>query len=274
MVEQISGASGSPEPETERGAMAFSDHLEEFRSRLIKSLLALVVIFIVAAVYANDIILFLEAPLRQAMPNLPAGQKPLHFTGALDVIMANLKVAMLFALIAGCPVWIYHLWRFVEPALFPNEKRYVQPFVVGSIFLFFLGIAFCYQFVLPLSLKFLIGMGTEIAVPIITVNDYISLLALMLLGFGAIFETPVVLVLLYLMGLFDSGVLKSGRGFALIGILMIAAFLTPGPDPVSQITMAAPMYLMYELSILIIDILEKKRGTPAERAAKALEARK
>jgi sec-independent protein translocase protein TatC len=274
MVEQLPGANSGHEPESERGAMAFSDHLDEFRSRLIKSLITLFVIFCVAAVYANEIILFLEGPLRQAMPNLPAGQKPLHFTGALDVIMANLKVAMLFALITGCPVWIYQLWRFVEPALFPNEKRYVQPFVVGSIFLFFLGIAFCFQYVLPLSLKFLIGMGTEIAVPIITVNDYISLLALMLLGFGAIFETPIVIFLLFLMGLFDASSLKSARGFALLGILIIAAVLTPGPDPVSQLTMAAPMYLMYEVSILIINVIEKKRGTQEQRLAKAVEARK
>lgn len=241
--------------------MSIWDHLSELRSRLVKSFFTILVFFAISFAFAERIIQFLRKPLEQA---LPSGVDALHFTGPMDVFMVDLKVGFLVSVVVSGPVWLYQFWKFFEPALYPRERKYILPFVFASSLLFFLGIFFCYFVVLPLALQFLIKIGMEVGTPIITIKDYVSLLTMMILGFGAVFETPVLLILLAMLDILSLEVLVKSRRFVVVGVLIASAILTP-PDPVSQIALAVPLYLMYELSILIIRFIKRKQA-PKEAA--------
>ena len=233
--------------------MPLFGHLAELRQRLIWSVLAVLVFFIIAMAFSTEIIEFLKSPLQQALPET---KNVLHFTGPLDVFLTSIKVAGLCSVICACPVWIYQFWKFVEPALYKNEKKLILPFIAASILLFLSGIGFCFYIILPLALEFLIGLGKEVGVPVITITDYISMLMLMIFGFGLIFETPVILILLSLLDLVSAKSLARYRRYVVVVVLFIGAVLTP-PDPMSQLGMAIPLYIMYEASILIIRMIRK-----------------
>jgi sec-independent protein translocase protein TatC len=234
-------------------AMTLWGHLDELRSRLVKSIASIGLLFLIAFGFANTIINFLKIPLLESFPPEHAN---LHFTGPMEVFVANIKVSMLTAIVIGAPIWIYHFWKFVEPALYPEERKYVFPFIVSSIALFGSGVAFCFYFMLPMTLKYLIGLGMEIGIPIITISDYLNLIIMLLFAFGAVFETPLILVLLAMIDLIDAQMLKTHRRIIIVIILIVAAVLTP-PDPLSQMALAIPTYLMYEASILIIGLIKR-----------------
>lgn len=235
--------------------MSLFDHLSELRQRLVVSIIAVLVFFVVALLFSSEILTFLKQPLTLA---LPGEKNVLHFTGPLDVFLMSIKVSILTAIVFACPVWLYQFWRFIEPALYESERKYILPFVTFSVLLFVAGISFCFYLILPLALEFLIEMGQEVGVPIITITDYISMLMLMIFGFGLIFETPLILVLLSILDLVSASSLAAARRYVIVGILFVGAVLTP-PDPLSQIGMAIPLYIMYEVSILIIKIIQRKR---------------
>lgn len=234
--------------------MGLMDHLDELRARLFKAILAIVVVFVIAFSFADYILNFIKQPLASA---LPENSNVLHFTGPMDVLIANIKLGFLTGVIVSCPVWLYQFWKFLEPALYDREKKYILPFVFASVMLFFSGVSFCYFIILPMALEFLIGIGLDVGTPIITVTDYISLLMILVFGFGIVFETPVIIVLLAMLDLITAEQLAENRKFVLVGILVLGALLTP-PDPISQIAMAAPTYLMYEISIVVIRIIKRK----------------
>lgn len=234
--------------------MPLFDHLAELRSRLIASGIAVLVLFLFFLAFSAPLLTFLRAPLEQA---LPAANNALHFTSPLEVFLANLKVSFLTALVCACPVWLFHFWRFISPGLLHKERRYVFPFMISSITLFLLGILFCYYIILPLALDFLIAIGLKVGTPIITVSDYVSLLVILIFAFALIFETPLILVLLGVLGLIDSRDLRSYRKLVLVAIIVLAALLTP-PDPISQVGLALPVYVMYELAIIILATIEKR----------------
>jgi len=240
--------------------MSLMDHLDELRKRLIRALIAVVVLFFVFISIGNMILDFLKQPLVEA---LPRGATALHFTGPMDVMFVQMKVAFLAAIIAGAPIWLYQFWKFFEPALYPKERKYILPFIFASSVLFLGGVVFCYVVMLPMALKFLLAMGMEVGAPIITVTDYVSLVTLMFLGFGIAFETPVILILLSLLGIISAQSLAENRKIVIVGILIIAAILTP-PDPISQILMAIPMYLLFEMSILIIKAIDAGKEPQSE----------
>ena len=250
---QLPGGEGSHQDKV----MGLMDHLDELRSRIVKSLLGIIIIFFGAFAFADIIMNFIKQPLVAA---LPPNQNSLHFTGPMDVFIANIKISLLAAVIAGCPIWLYQFWKFIEPALYAHERKFVLPFVAASVTLFFTGVSFCFFFILPMALDFLIGMGMEVGTPIITVADYVSLLMILIFGFGIVFETPVILVLLAMMDLVSAEALAENRKFVLIGVLVLGAILTP-PDPISQLAMGIPTYLMYEVSILLIRLIKGKKKT-------------
>lgn len=239
--------------------MSLLEHLGELRGRVIKSAAAVMVFFFVAWYYATDIILFLQQPLERALNIDKSG---LHFTGPMDVFMVSIKVAILTAVVFACPIWLYQFWRFIEPALYKRERRYLLPFMVSSILLFIAGISFSYFIIFPMALKFLLNLGKEVGIPIITITDYTSLVVLMLFGFGFVFEAPLVLIMLGSLDIVRSETLAKHRRAVIVGTLVVGAILTP-PDPLSQVGMAVPLYIMYEISIMIIRYLEKKRFVPA-----------
>lgn len=229
--------------------MGLFDHLDELRSRLVRSLIAIVLLFCIALAFAKDILAFLTVPLARVLDITGTG---LHFTGPMDFFIADIKVGLIFAIVFGAPVWAFQFWRFVQPALYKDEKKYVVPFILATVALFYSGVVFCYYVMLPTALEFLIGMGLDSGgTAIITVKDYLSLVMILMIGFGLVFETPVVLMLLAFLGLVDADMLSENRKFVIVGILVVGALLTP-PDPFSQLAMAIPTYLMYEVSILII----------------------
>lgn len=234
-------------------AMSLLEHLSELRQCLIRSFAAVLVCFILAMIFSRELIEFLKGPLRSA---LPAAEEVLHFTGPLDVFLTSIRVSLLSAVIVSSPVWIWQFWKFIEPALYEHEKKLVLPFIFASTSLFISGIAFCFWVIFPLALEFLIQLGQEVGVPMITITDYVSMLTLMILGFGLVFETPVILVLLAVLDLVSAEGLAKYRRYVIVGTLFVGAVLTP-PDPMSQIGMALPLYVMYELSILVIRMIRK-----------------
>jgi sec-independent protein translocase protein TatC len=235
-------------PNQNEAIMGLWNHLDELRTRLIRSVLTLLVLFVFALAFSKPILNFMKAPLEKI---LPANTAALHFTGPMDVFMVNIQIAMLAALIFGAPAWLYHFWKFLEPALDERERKYVLPFITATIVCFFMGVAFSYFLMLPLALSYLVGLGMEVAAPIITITDYVSLTTVLLLSFGLVFETPVLLVLLAVLGIVSAEMLAAQRRITFVLILVVAAIITP-PDPISMLGMAIPCYLMYELSILVI----------------------
>jgi sec-independent protein translocase protein TatC len=236
--------------------MSLFEHLGELRTRLIRAIMSITVLFMVALYFATPLINFLKQPLKAV---LPKEAETLHFTGPLEVLFADMKVAFFAALILGSPIWIYQFWKFIEPALYVSERRFVVPFIISSVFLFLMGILFSYYFIVPMSLDFLMKIGMEVGVPMITVSDYLSVLMVMVLGFGFVFETPLVLILLASLDVINSTLLTVYRKYIIIIILVVAALLTP-PDPVSQMCMAIPLYIMFEISILIIKGMERRKA--------------
>lgn len=232
----------------------FMSHFAELRSRLIKSFIAVLLFFCGAFFFSNELINFLKQPL---LNSLPKENQNLYFTGPLDVFLVSLKSSFLAAFICACPVWLYQLWGFLEPALHKREKKLAKPFLFFSVLLFFSGVSFCFYFIIPLTMEFLIGLGTDVGTPMITITDYFSLLSLMIIGFGVVFELPVVLLLLGFLGVVQAKTLAHYRRHVLVASLIIAAILTP-PDPISQLGLAIPLYIMFEISILLLRILHKR----------------
>lgn len=237
--------------------MSLFSHITELRYRLIWSLVTVAVFFCFVFFFSDKVINFLKQPLLTSLPNTTT---ELHFTGPLDVFLASIKVSFLTAVVCACPIWLYHFWKFIEPALLKNERKFILPFILISILLFLLGLAFCYWIILPITLNFLVNLGLEVGTPMITINDYLSLITIMIFGFGLIFEFPLILIILAFLDIVSAESLSSKRRYVCIGVLVVAAVLTP-PDPLSQIGMAIPLYLMYELSIFIIRLLKKSKVT-------------
>ena len=236
--------------------MSIWEHLSELRSRVTKALVIVFATFGLALAFVDPIINILKQPLIEV---LPGGSKALHFTGPLDVFMVDMKVAFLVGVITACPLWLYQFWKFFEPALYPRERKFVLPFMVASVLVFCVGILFCYFLILPLSLKYLIGLGMEVGQPLITIKDYVSLLTVLMLGFGVVFEIPVLIVLLAMLDVISVEALVAYRRFMILAILLISAVIVP-PDPVSLVALATPVYAMYELSIVIIRSLKRRQA--------------
>jgi sec-independent protein translocase protein TatC len=231
-------------------AMPFLHHIEELRKRLLKCALAVILCSSVAFAYAEQIVSYFVAPLHGI---------ELHVTEVTGSFMAYFKISLVGGLLAAMPVVLYQLWSFVSPGLYPSEKKKVLPVVFASTLLFLGGAAFCYFLILPMALEFLISFSDDLFTPIITVTSYISFTGMMLLGFGLSFQLPVIAYFLGRVGVVNSGMLSRGRRYAVIVILIVAGFLTPTPDIFTQLMMAVPLYLLYELSILLVRFTGKER---------------
>ncbi|RME25702.1 MAG: twin-arginine translocase subunit TatC [Candidatus Zixiibacteriota bacterium] len=239
----------------EESNMPFLEHLEEFRRRLIKSFLAVIVCSAIAGYFSDDLVKLITHPL---------GGIKLHVTEVTGSFYAYLKVALFTGIVTALPFVFYQLWAFVSPGLYPREKRAILPLVIISTLLFLIGATFCYLLVLPLALHILIGFSEGLFTPIITVSSYITFAGLFLLAFGLAFELPVVAYFLGRIGLISADFLIKGRRYAVVIILIVAALLTPA-DVFTQLLLAVPLYILYEISIVIV------RMTGADREAKAVD---
>lgn len=228
-------------------------HLLELRGRLIRSLIAVIMVFVPCAFFKNEIFTAVAQPL---LDKLPKGGT-LIATGVISPFMTPFKLAFFVAVFLAMPYILYQVWAFVAPGLYRKEKRFAVPLVVSSVALFYAGVAFAYFAVFPVMFGFF-ARTTPQGVSLMTdITNYMDFVLAMFLAFGAAFEVPVAVVLLVLTGLVSVEKLQASRGYVLIGVFVIAAVLTP-PDAISQCIMAIPMYLLYEGGLLMARILTRR----------------
>jgi sec-independent protein translocase protein TatC len=234
--------------------MPFTAHLTELRKRLIISFVAVGVGFAVAYAFSSEIFEWLVKPLIRV---LPPGDK-LVFTALPEAFFIYLKVSLIAGIVLASPMIFYQLWMFVAPGLYQKEKRLVLPFVVISSLLFAGGALFGYYVVFPTAFRFLVGFSTENIRALPALQQYLTLCLKLLLGFGLIFEFPVLAYFLGRVGIINSRMMAKNRRIAILLIFVVAAILTP-PDVVSQILLAVPLYLLYEISILVVKFSGRKK---------------
>ena len=233
--------------------MSMLDHLGELRNRILVSMAAVAVGAIVAFIFSESIIKFLVQYYKDASHN---GNAKLLNLSPVDGFVIRLKVATYGGIVLALPVWLYQLWRFVTPGLNPKEKKYAIPFVASAIVLFALGALVAFLTLEP-ALKFLIDVGGSSQQASYTSEKYLSLISLMIVAFGASFEFPVVLVFLLIAHVVKVEQLQHARRWAVVGIFLFAAVITPSQDPYSLFFMAIPMCLFYEGAIIIGRILRR-----------------
>jgi sec-independent protein translocase protein TatC len=226
-------------------------HLTELRRRLIISVLALVVGAIAGFILYNRILSILIRPYTEV-----TGKTDFVFFDPLEAFATRLKVAAWSGGFLASPVVLWQLWRFITPGLHKKEKRYAIPFIVASILLFALGAAVA-LFTFKQALRFLIGIGGNNLTPLFSASKFLSLIILMIIAFGIAFEFPILLVFLELAGVVTSQRLRKWRRPAVVVIVGVAAVITPSQDPYSLFAMAVPMYIFYEMSIIIGRVLKK-----------------
>lgn len=241
--------------EQDEGRMTFFEHLEELRTRLIRAILAIIVGFTVCIAFGERLFNLLASPITALLPQ----GSTLIFTGLPDPFFMYLKVSFVAGIFLVLPFIVYELWRFVRPGLLEHERGMAVPFIVAAVLLFYMGASFAYFVVFPAAFKFFLGYQTEVLKPMIAIKEYVSLVMLLMLAFGVVFETPIVIVFLGLLGVVDSGMLKRGRRYFIVLAFIIAAILTPTPDVINQTLMAVPMLIFYEVGIVILAFFERKR---------------
>ncbi|HCO39069.1 MAG: twin-arginine translocase subunit TatC [Aquificota bacterium] len=238
--------------------MPLTEHLRELRSRLIKSIIAFLIGTGVAFYFASYIFEILKEPVKRSYPKVE-----LITLSPTEPLFILLKISVVFGFILSSPVILYQLWRFVEPALYPNEKRLIIPLTFFSIILFLLGGAFSYFLALPMALKFLLGIGLSQlqATPFLSVDLYISFLLKMIIGFGIAFELPVFIFLLQRAGIVSEEQLKAFRKYFIVIAFVAGALIAP--DVTTQILMAVPLILLYEISLLVGKLGRRKQKEKA-----------
>jgi sec-independent protein translocase protein TatC len=226
--------------------MTLTEHLEELRWCILKSVLAIVLASGLCYFFSDAIFAFIVAPLRQ---NLQPGQN-LIGTSVTEAFFVEIKVALFAGVIFSCPVIFYQIWRFVAPGLSRGERKWVIPFVLCATGFFIGGAWFCYRFVLPVAFKYFIEQYETMGVsPAIRIGDYFTFFFRMVLAFGVTFELPVFTFFLVRVGVWDYRFMLRSFRYAIVAIFIIAAILTPTPDVINQSLLAVPMLLLYILSI-------------------------
>jgi sec-independent protein translocase protein TatC len=229
-------------------------HLIELRDRLLRAVVAVAVLFIPCAIFSNELFTLVATPLIERMP---AGTSMIA-TSLVSPFLTPLKLSLFVGLFLAMPYVLYQVWAFVAPGLYKQEKRFAVPLLASSIVLFYCGVAFAYFVVFPIMFAFF-TTSAPVGVQMMTdISSYLDFVLLLFFAFGVAFEIPVATVLLASTGMVSVDTMGKNRGYVLIGIFIVAAFLTP-PDAVSQSFMALPMYLLYEIGILGSRFLLRQR---------------
>lgn len=239
----------------------FVQHLMELRDRLLKSVVAIGIVTVVLALYPGPGQLYdlLAAPL---VAHLPAGAT-LIATSVISPFMVPLKIMLMAAFLIALPVVLYQVWAFVAPGLYTHEKKLVLPLVVSSTVLFLVGVAFCYFFVFGQVFAFIQGFAPKSITAAPDIEAYLSFVLTMFLAFGLAFEVPIAVIVLARMGIFSVQKLKDFRGYFIVLAFIIAAIVTP-PDVVSQLALAIPMVMLYEVGIWAAQLFIKHTQDPAK----------
>ncbi len=265
------------EDEVEASKAPLLDHLSELRQRLIYIIGAVIIGFAICLFFVTPIFAFLLQPFEQAVDRvntdlLAKGQDPLGddliYTQVLEFFFVKLKIALFGAIVLAFPVISYQFYRFVAPGLYKNERRAFLPYVILSPVLFLLGATLVFTFVFPYVLEFGLrqqqSLSTGATVSLLPkVSEYLSLATTLFVAFGLSFQLPVILSLLGRAGIVGKEALKKARRFVIVGIAVFAAIVTP-PDPITQIALGLAIYLLYEISIISVGLIEKKQTAATE----------
>jgi len=244
---------------TEEEKQTIIEHLEDLRKSLIISVLAIIIAAVGSFYYSEQILSIIISPLKALNENLIV-------TGVTEAFFVKLKLSFLAGFVIAFPVVVWAIWRFFKPALYPHERKYVYMLFPITLILFVVGVLFAYFGILRLVLNFFIYIAGENLETMFKVDQYVSFVMAFTIPFGLVFELPVVVFFLSKIGIINHKMLANNRKYALLVIVILAAALTPGPDPVSQIFMALPVYLLYEVSIWVSKL---SRPSPERKARKA-----
>lgn len=234
---------------TPKGEMTFLDHLEELRRRIIKSIVVVIIFAAGAYYFSPDLVDVISKPLTEV---------GVFFKAPQEAFITHIKVSFFAGAIVAVPFVFYQLWMFIGPGLLKSEMKIVIPIVISSTIFFAIGGGFCFFYVIPLAIKFLLGFATDNMQPMIMIGDYISFVGALVLAFGIVFELPVASFILGRLGVINHKMLGKGRRYAIVGIFILGAFLTP-PDVISQVLLAVPLYLLYEISIVVVWLTGRER---------------
>jgi len=243
--------------------LGFVSHLVELRKRLIHSIICLSVLFVICYFFSEYIYGFLVEPYAEAVKNDEFNRR-LIFTALQETFLTYLKVSFFAAFFITSPFLLIQIWKFIAPGLYSHEKKAIMPYLIVTPILFLLGGMLVYYLIMPLAIKFFLSfesLGTNTNLPIqleAKVNEYLSLVMKLIFAFGLSFQLPVVLSLLARVGMINSTFLKQRRKYVVVMIFAAAAILTP-PDPITQIGLAIPLLILYELSIFSVSVIEKRQ---------------
>lgn len=243
-----------PAATEEEKNMSLIEHLGELRFRLTRA--AYVIFFgtCLAWGFSDQLFNIIRKPIE---PYLPTGG--LVYTGPIDKFMAHIKIAFVAGLVLSAPLWLYQLWKFIAPALYRNERKMATGFIFFGTFQFVLGVLFSYFVVLPMAFKFLMTFGGDVDKPMITIDHYLGFFTQTAVVFGLTFEMPVVITFLGMMGIVSQRFLKEKKKYAVVAITAVSAVVAP-PDALSMILLMIPLWVMYEISIVIVGFFEKKKA--------------
>lgn len=239
----------------------FISHLVELRSRVVKASVAVIVVFLCLMPWAGQIYDLLAQPMMAA---LPAGSKMIA-TGVITPFLIPVKVTLLVAFVVALPWVLYQAWAFIAPGLYTHEKKLIAPLVISSSILFIAGIAFCYFFVFGVVFKFVNDFAPASVSVAPDIDSYFGFVMTMFLAFGITFEVPIVVIVLVRMGLVTVEKLKEIRPYVIVGAFVIAAIVTP-PDIMSQLLLAVPLCLLYEIGLWIAPLFARVTRAPEETA--------
>jgi len=254
-VKQLPPPESPTEPEGDVKA-SFFEHLQELRKRLVRALLGVAVGMAAIGYFSERLFRWVMLPV---IRSLPQNQQQLHYTSYIEPFMVYLKVALYGGIFVSAPYVLWQLWLFVAPGLYKRERRVVVPFLAFGTLLFYTGAAFCYFLVMPAAFPALAAIAGDDMRPILTMTEQLSLVLAMLLGFGIVFEVPVIIAFLSMIGLVSADFLSKYRRHAIVANVTLAAIITPTGDPFNLALMAVPMILFYEIGIILARILGKKK---------------
>jgi sec-independent protein translocase protein TatC len=237
---------------------SFLSHLIELRDRLIRALLAILVVFVCLFPWAKELYALLAQPL---LASLPKGGQMIA-TDVVGVFLVPMKVALMVAFLVALPYVLFQAWAFVAPGLYAHEKKLVLPLIVASVLLFFLGMAFAYFLVFPTVFGFMASVAPEGVAWMTDIEKYLSFVLTTFIAFGVTFEVPIIVIVLVRMGVVSIEKLREARPYVIVGAFVIAAIFTP-PDVLSQIMLAVPLCLLYELGIILAGFVGTKPDVPA-----------
>lgn len=235
--------------------LPLTTHLEELKKRLVRSLIVIGIGFGVCYFFKDGLFNIITRPLLKVMPK----DSYMIYTSLPEAFFTYMKVAFFASLFMTAPFWLYQIWKFISPGLYPREKKYVIPFVLTSTFLFVGGILFAYFLALPPAFGFFVEFSTDSLRPMFTMREYLSFALKLLLAFGVSFQLPVFIFFMTKVGIVDSRLLAKQRRYAILIIFVAAAVLTPSPDAFTQVIMAIPLMILYEMSVFIAKFAEKKK---------------